>query len=322
MVLAAFTAAGVRLGLGLAEALGGRLFAPPRFCQHCQPGVLELKSLSGWADEWFPRASVLIFVSACGIAVRAIAPLITRKDRDPAVLVLDEHGRHVISLLSGHLGGANELARRVAALTGGTPVITTATDVNEVTAVDEWAAANDCAIENLEAVRHISGRVLDGGPVGVAVTEQLQPAPWPVTLWLRPRNLALGVGCKRGVPSDVLLDAAQDFLQGAGVSSLSLFTVASLDLKKDEPGLIALAGSFGVPFVTFGPEELRALPGRFSASGRVEAVTGVDNVCERSAVRAAGPDAVLLRSKTIYPGVTLALARRPAPAGLGQGAER
>ncbi len=308
VVLAAFTRAGAMLAASLAEKLGGRAFVPERYLV---PGAEPMTcSLSEWAEEWFSRADSLIFVSACGIAVRAVAPLVVRKDSDPAVLVMDEKGHHVISLLSGHIGGANELARRVAALTGGTPVITTATDINGLTAVDEWAVKNNCAIENLEAVKHVSGTVLDGasGGVGVAVTEQLQPAPWPVTLWLRPRNLVLGVGCKRNTQFETLLAAVEDFLDGAGVSPLSLSAVASIDIKKDERALAELADMYKVPFVTFSPDELKAADGRFTSSARVEAVTGVDNVCERAAV--AESRGVLLRSKTVYTGITLALARR------------
>ena len=306
-VLVAFTHAGASLAARLAEALEGRAFAPGRCLV---PGVEPLEGTVGaWAEHWFPRAEALVFVCACGIAVRAVAPLVRSKAEDPAVLALDERGRHVVPLLSGHIGGANALARRVAELTGGVAVVTTATDVNGVVAVDEWAVENDCAIENLGAVKHVSAAVLEGRPVGVAVTDQLQPAPWPVTLWLRPRRLVLGTGCKRGADPAAVADAAEAFLEGAGASPLALCAVASIDLKRDEPALIALAEQYGVPFLTFGADELRAVPGRFSASERVRAVTGVDNVCERAAVRAAG-NGVLLRSKTVCPGVTFALARR------------
>ena len=147
--------------------------------------------------------------------------------------------------------------------------------------------------------------------MGVAVTEQLQPAPWPATLWLRPRVLTLGVGCKRGTDPGAMREAAEDFLGGAGVSSLSLRAVASIDIKRDEGALVALAEGYGVPFVTFSAEALSAVPGQFSASERVLEATGVDNVCERAAVLAASGNgrAVLLRSKARYPGMTFALAR-------------
>ncbi|MBR1673232.1 MAG: cobalt-precorrin 5A hydrolase [Fretibacterium sp.] len=308
VVLAAFTHAGAELAVRLAGALEGRAFVPERCLLN---GTELLKGPVGdWAEQWFPRARAMVFVCACGIAVRAIAPHIRSKTEDPAVVVVDERGRFVIPLLSGHIGGANRLARQIAALTGGQAAITTATDVNGLVAVDEWAADNNCVIENPRGIKEVSSAVLEGQSVGVAVTEQLHPAPWPVTLWLRPRVLTLGVGCKRGTAPDAMMAAAADFLSGAGVSPLSLRAVASINLKADEPAIIALAERCAAPYLTFSAEALQAVPGRFSASERVRKVTGVDNVCERAAVLAAGENAVLLRSKARYPGMTFALARR------------
>ncbi len=307
LCVAAFTRDGAALALRIARELGGEAWASARYAGN---GVLPMEgTVSDWARQRFLPGNELVFVSACGIAVRAVAPFVKSKQSDPAVVCLDDQGQFVISLLSGHLGGANQLARRIAAVTGGMPVVTTATDVHGKTAVDEWAKEHDCAIENIGAVKRISSSVLDGERVGVAVTDQLAPAPWPVTLWLRPRVLVLGVGCKRGTTMATLKSSLDDFLAGAGVSPLSLCAVASIDLKKDEAGLIGLADSLGVPFVTYSAAELAATPGRFTPSERVKSVTGVDNVCERAAVRCSG--GALVRSKTLYPGVTMALARKP-----------
>lgn len=306
----AFTGDGVALAKRISTVLGGTLWAPS---QYAGGGVLPLDApLSLWCRKRFEDSDALMFISACGIAVRAVAPCLKDKTRDPAVICMDDRGRHVISLLSGHLGGANELAAQTAAVTGGTPVITTATDVHGVRAVDLWAKEHHCAIENITAVKHISSAALEGRPIGVAVTEQLQPAPWPVTLWLRPKNLVLGAGCKKDTPCDALRRAVDDFLLGAGVSVLSLYKLASIDLKAGEPALNALASELKIPFETYSASRLSRLGGRFSASEKVLAVTGVDNVCERAAVLASGMGP-LLRGKTVYPGITLALARIPAP---------
>ena len=306
LCVAAFTRDGAALALRIARELGGEAWASARYAGN---GVLPMEgTVSDWARQRFLPGNELVFVSACGIAVRAVAPFVKSKQSDPAVVCLDDQGQFVISLLSGHLGGANQLARRIAAVTGGTPVVTTATDVHGKTAVDEWAKEHGCAIENIGAVKRISSSVLDGERVGVAVTDQLAPAPWPVTLWLRPRVLVLGVGCKRGTTMATLKSSLDDFLAGAGVSPLSLCAIASIDLKKDEAGLIGLADSLGVPFITYSAAELAATPGRFTPSERVKSVTGVDNVCERAAVRCSG--GALVRSKTLYPGVTMALARK------------
>ncbi len=310
--IVAFTRDGTKLAQKVAAALGGRAWAPAKYANAAGNDPASVTPLDGSLADWtrrhFGESGALIFVSACGIAVRGVAPLLKDKTRDPAVVCLDDRGENVIALLSGHLGGANDLALKIAGLTGGRAVVTTATDVHGVRAVDTWAKDQDCAIENPGAIKSVSSAILDGGTVGVAVTEQIMPAPWPATLWLRPRNLVLGAGCKRGTPFESLRGAAADFLDGAGVSPLSLRALASVDAKADEPGLNALAESFKIPFLVFPASELAGVPGRFSRSERVLAAVGVDNVCERAAVLGAelGP---LLRSKTIYPGVTFALAR-------------
>ena len=273
--VAAFSEKGIETARAVARLLGADVWVPARYAR---PGLRVIEpSLNEWAGARFADCGALVFVSACGIAVRAIAPFVRSKAEDPAVVVLDEAGENVISLLSGHLGGANELAKEIAAAVGGRAV-------------------------------KISSAALAGREIGVAVTEELTPAPWPVTLWLRPRVLVLGVGCKRGVESAALAEAAEEFLEEAGVSPLSLAAVASIDIKKDEAAIIKLAEKYKVPFVTYGAEALNGARGRFSYSERVERETGVGCVCERAAVLAA-EGGVLMRGKTIYPGVTLALAK-------------
>lgn len=306
MNIAAFTERGIALALRLGEFLGGEVFVPERFSRE---GVRVIEgSLTEWAGRNFRGA--IIFVGACGIAVRAIAPHVRDKLEDPAVVVIDEAGRFVVPVLSGHVGGANDLARRIAGFLGASAVITTATDVNNLVAVDEWAVKNGCAIENPEAVKHVSGAILDGRSVGVAVTWEDVAVPFDVTLWLRPRVLVLGAGCNRGVSVEDFEESACDFLAGAGVSMKSLKALASIDIKKDEPAMNEFARNHGIEFLTYSASELQALRGRFTRSECVMKFTGTDNVCERACVLAAGEGAVLLRSKCVYNGITFALARR------------
>jgi cobalt-precorrin 5A hydrolase len=319
LAIVAFTRDGASLASRVAEGLRGkadvRVDVPARYAGGGRQ-VLG-KSVAWWARDWFHCSRALLFISAAGIAVRAIAPLVKDKTTDPAVVVMDDRGKNVISLLSGHIGGGNELARRIAALTGGRAGLTTATDIHGIEAVDEWAVENDCAVENVGAVKSVSAAMLDGpadiqseARVGVAITDESLSPPWPVTLWLRPHVLTLGVGCKRGTAKEALEAAVEDFLDGAGVSPLSLRAVASLDRKRDEPAIVEFCRERDLEFLTFGAEELQAVRGIFSSSQKVLEVTGVDNVCERAAVLAAGENAALLRSKTLYPGITLALARQ------------
>lgn len=259
-----------------------------------------------WAQEAFAASDALLFIGACGIAVRAIAPLVRDKTRDPAVLVMDEAGRHVIPILSGHIGGANALALEISRRTGAVPVITTATDVRGVPAVDTWAMEHDCAIENPRDIRAVSSAALSGERVGVMITERTLTPPFPATLILRPRTLTLGAGCKRGVEPEAFEAQALAFLERCGVSLLSVRQLASIDIKKDEAALRAFCEKYRLPLCTFSAQELRGVPGRFAHSDFVERTTGVGCVCERAAVLAGG--GALLMGKTAGDGVTFALA--------------
>ena len=258
-----------------------------------------------WARKYFDDSDALLFIGACGIAVRAVAPLLRDKTTDPAVLVMDEAGKHVISLLSGHIGGANTLAGEIALKTGAVPVITTATDLRGMTAADTWAVEHDCAIENPEAIKSVSSAMLAGHDVGVAITERQIDPPFPVTLWLRPRTLVLGAGCRRDIDPDAFEEKVLSFLKENSVSLLALRAVATIDLKQHEPALVRFCSRYSLPLQVYSADELRAVPGIFAHSDFVEKTTGVDNVCERAAVLAGGS---LLVGKTAAEGITLALA--------------
>ncbi len=302
---AAFSARGAALALAIAKTFGGTAYAPAKFAGGEVLPISE--SLGEWTELRFKESDAIIFVSACGIAVRAIAPFVKDKESDPAVIVLDDMGKNVISLLSGHIGGANELARKIAAITGGSAVITTATDVHGLVAVDEWAKNSNCAIENIKAAKEVSSAVLAGHSVGVAVTDELQPAPWPVTLWLRPKDLVIGAGCKRDTPPHYMKEAFYDFMKKNGLSFLSVRAIASIDIKKEEAAIKELAEELSVPFKTYTAEELSKADGHFTSSGKVLEVTGVDNVCERAAALETKGDIIV--SKTLYKGITFAAAR-------------
>lgn len=315
----AFTAKGEALAHRLAEALPGSV-------SRCG-GDMTLK---GWTAEHFAQDEALIFVGAVGIAVRAIAPYCRSKAADPAVVVVDEGGSFAVPLLSGHLGGANALARALAKACGAVPVITTATDVNGLFAVDLWAKAQNCAVLEPERIKHVSGALLAGqtvrcwspwpvageAPAGVKKADAPEAADFALTLTpqggalhLVPRIGVLGVGCRRGTTARQLEEAFAAFCAASGLSPAAVCAAASIDLKKDEPGLAAFCKAHGWPITFYPADELQAVPGQFTPSAFVAGVTGVDNVCERSAVKASG--GTLLLPKTAGGGVTLALAVRP-----------
>ena len=311
----AFTARGRALAETLRASLGGTL---------AEEGV----SLADWTAENFPERQALIFVAAAGIAVRAVAPHVKSKAEDPAVLCVDEYGRHVIPLLSGHLGGANALARRVAALTGGEAVITTATDLNAVFAVDLWAARQGLYIPEPEKIKRVSSKLLRGEDVTLACPYPIRgAAPEHVVLadegevlvsWrelpheglrLVPKNLCLGIGCRRGTDAETLEAAFAAFCHKRGVRSDAIRGAASIDLKQHETGLLAFCKAHAWECAFYSAGELRALDGDFTASAFVEAQTGVDNVCERAAYLRCG--GALVEKKYAASGVTFALAEYP-----------
>ena len=250
---------------------------------------------------------------------------------DPAVVVIDEQGRFVIPLLSGHLGGANELAGRLAEGLGATAVITTATDGRAVFAVDSWAKSHECVVFDPENIKYISGALLRGDTVGLRSAfpvDGLLPAhidtktaaesgfvigfdtevqPFPHTLHLVPRVISLGIGCRKGVSAGAVEQTVREALGRAGLSLAAVKAVASIDIKKDEPGLVSFCAAQGLPFAVYSAEELNAAPGEFTASEFVKDTVGVDSVCERAAVVNAGNGTIIAR-KYAQNGVTAAFA--------------
>lgn len=283
----------------------------------------------------FHSYDALILVMACGIAVRSIAPYIRNKSSDPAVVVVDEMGRFAISLLSGHIGGANRLAARVAGVLRGVPVITTSTDLNGVIAFDELAMDNDCVIENLADLKYISAALVNGGrvsffcdckisgmlpqnidiyhpelpnPVAVALTNSIRvKLNAQKVLYLRPRNLIVGIGCKRGKTKQEIEMAVMDFLHKNGKSLLSVKCIASISIKANERGIADFCSEKSIPFKTLSAEEIKPAEHLFSSSEFVRMTTGVGSVAEACAVLA-GHHPRLICVKTVYSGITLALA--------------
>ena len=314
-----FTEKGRQLAGRLAAALGGT-------AQRCGASC----SLEAWTAAHFSQSDGLVYVGAAGIAVRAIAPHLKSKTTDPAVVVVDECARYAIPILSGHLGGANDLARAIGRVCGALPVLTTATDVNGVFAVDEWAKRQNCLVLNPERIKTVSAKLLAGGTITVQSSWPIAGQPprnvcqtedrgadvlldiHPGTgekLHLVPRIAVLGVGCKKNVSFQTLETALAAFLTGAGVCEQAISAVASIDLKKNEPGLLDFCAAHGWPLKTYPAEQLRAVEGQFTPSAFVQGVTGVDNVCERSAVLASG--GTLCQGKTARDGITMALALTP-----------
>lgn len=286
--------------------------------------------VGAWAEENFHHCDALVFVGSAGIAVRAIAPFVADKTRDPAVLAVDEMATFAVSLLSGHIGGANALARRIAAITGAAPVITTATDVSGVFAVDTWAAENDLAIANPKLIKSVSARALAGEtiqywsafPVAGGLPRGWEPYPErcdvriDVTppaedgaLVLLPRVLVLGIGCRENTGAETISSAFKTLCGGHNLDPRAFAKVCSVDLKKDEPGLMRFCQDARLPLVTYSAETLASVRVEFASSDFVRQTTGVDNVCERSAVLGSG--GCLRVCRTVLEGVAMAVGEIP-----------
>lgn len=303
-------------------------------------------SLTEWTGEQMAAHRALVFISACGIAVRAIAPWITDKLHDSPVIVMDEQGQHVIPLLSGHVGGANELALRLSEAIGAIPVITTATDLHGSFAVDLFAKKNDLWIYNKEGIAKVSAKVLEGAeitmcvrtghletcenlpdgirlceyppeePVDVLVTENhsvsdtVERDSLKAQLILHPKKYVLGVGCKKETDSAKLEDYLQSILEQQGISIEEIAALASIDVKKDETCLLKFSEKHRIPFRTYSAQKLQAVPGEFHSSAFVKNTVGVDNVCERAAICAAGDGGRLMLSKQANDGMTVAIVEK------------
>jgi precorrin-4/cobalt-precorrin-4 C11-methyltransferase len=285
----------------------------------------------------------LVCVMATGIVVRLLAPLLKSKDEDPAVVVVDEMGRNVISLVSGHLGGANRLAREVAAITGGQAVITTATDVQGKISFDELAKHAGMVIENLDRVKTLNMALLKEGQIGLydpgkwlrphmpesatlEILEQPEAARetglsgWiyvddmlgsfepPPCLVLRPRSLVVGVGCKRGTEAAEIGAAVDKVFEDHNLSLLAVRNIATVELKEDEEGLKELLKLHDWPAVYYSVSELQTPVEVPSPSEKVREHLGVESVCEKAAILSACAEELLV-PKQILGNVTVAVAR-------------
>ncbi|MGL5969029.1 MAG: cobalt-precorrin 5A hydrolase [Kluyvera sp.] len=265
-------------------------------------------------QQAFSRYSALIFIGATGIAVRVLAPLLVDKFHDPAVVVIDERGQHVISLLSGHIGGANTLARHLASILGVDPVITTATDVNEVAALDTLACQLNARMHDFRtAVKTVNQMLVSQQRVGlwwdesladevsrcdrrgfiavtcldalpeldalVCITLRDTLPELPLPHWkLVPRRIVAGIGCRRDTPCALISQLLSRQFAAQRLDPLALKAIGSIVVKQDEPGLIELARAVDVPFEIFSVAALCEHQHRFPASQFVKQTVGVGSV--------------------------------------------
>lgn len=339
----------------LAKMLEKELATPEREIEQvvkCSALIEESieEPLKDYIEKIFSKVDAIVFFCATGIAVRCIANVVNHKSKDPAVLVVDELGRHCISLLSGHIGGANVLTLEVSNILHANPVITTATDIEHKFSVDEFATEHNLVIHNFDMAKKVAVDILYDCPVYLASVEQRRTFDFPYVrelekklinaangavlcgieegrrrieieyfmgfshftncLCLVPKVLMVGIGCKKNTPKEAIEMAFKACFMEHDYYEEAVCTVASIDLKKNEPGLLEFCEEHDFPFEVFSAEELSEVEGEFTPSSFVKSVTGVDNVCERSAVAAChGSQSRMLVEKYAYfNGVTIAVA--------------
>jgi cobalt-precorrin 5A hydrolase len=343
----AITGRGAALGQRLQGAMTGlECHVSSRYAVQCASDchAFEPTGLKALLASLWHKYDGFVLIMATGIVVRLIAPLLASKATDPAVVVMDDAGHFAISLLSGHLGGANELAERCALAGGAIPVITTATDSNNLPSFDMLAKEQGWLIEDFSQVKHLNALLLDDGeiaacdPTGLtrswldgrgkvtfymtideAVTSgadgfllvtnrQLSPESTPAkTLLLRPRNLALGIGCNRNTPADEIAAFVAQHLERLGLSPKSVCCIASVAAKRDETGLVTFAEHLAVPLRCFENAELNQVACPSPPSAHALAAVGVAGVAEPAALLASGGGKLLL-AKVKSANVTLAVA--------------
>ncbi len=262
-------------------------------------------------EDCFNDYDAFVFICATGIAVRKIAPLLKDKLTDPALIVMDEGGHFVIPLLSGHVGGANELASSIAKEVGAIPVITTATDVNDVIAIDQLAAANDLSIINRDNIKKVSAGLLRGQAKSIAIADDVVISANEndiddQVLGLMFRPLVVGIGCRRNKDAGELEAFFLETLQEYGCNIKSVAAIASIDIKAKEPAICALSQKYDIPFNTYSVAELAAVPGDFESSEFVEKTVGVSDVSARAAACCGKRGSFLLKKKK-HDGMTISI---------------
>jgi len=329
--LIAFTVKGTALCSTLTKKLNNNNIKAKAFSKYLQTDTdSSYVSLKQFTKEAFEESNAIIFIGATGIAVRAISPFITSKDKDPAIIVIDELGQHVIPILSGHIGGANELAIKITQLIGGKAIITTATDLNEKFAIDLWAKENHLYIENISMVKYISAALLNEKKigfscnyeivgqlpdfisekekeVGIQIGETKEKDKFKKTLKLLPKQYFVGIGCKKNTNENALEEFFLQVLKENNISQNLVNSIATINIKQKEKAIVSLCKKYSYPLKTYTSEQLGKLKGNFTSSQFVKSIVGVDNVCERAAVMASNQGNLILR-KLSKNGITIAIA--------------
>lgn len=344
------TSAGAEFGLKLKNEIPGAvLYSMPGRC--ADSSVAINGTLKKFTASIFNLYDTIVFIMAAGIVVRIISGLLRDKTSDPGVLVIDEKGRFVISLLSGHIGGANMEAEYVASLIGAVPVVTTSSDINGMLSPDMLAVKYGCVIDDMKICKDITSLMVNGGKIALSTEYDVDPVyPYILnaddadgivyitnrtagegfncmgsvnsvekktdgtgipSLRLIPENVVIGAGCRRGTDPEIMKKFIEEELEMLGVDTRSVSALASINIKRDEPALKSAAEYFNAELKFYTAEEIGGVEHLFQCSDFVRETTGAGCVSEPSAYLASGGSGKLLLPKKKKDGVTIAVMEKP-----------
>ncbi len=310
------TEKGVRNGLRIKEKIDCDVFTISKFMK--EKTLLIENGLQNFFEKNILKYNTFLFITAAGIAVRTIAPFIKSKDKDPAVLTMDEEGNFIISLLSGHLGGANEAAKILGEITGAVPVISTASDVSGKIAVDTIALKINGKLESLESAKKVTSLIVAGKEVCIKVPENMENEnPEGVILIsnrknieiakIIPQNIVVGIGCKKNKEAEKIINAVKDSFEKLNLCEESIRIFATVDIKENEAGIISTAEYFGKELKIISREEIQKIENNFETSQFVKKSIGVGAVSAPCAFIEGKGKGKFLAEKLKYEGITISI---------------
>lgn len=310
------TEKGVRNGLRIKEKINCDVFTISKFMK--EKTLLIENRLQNFFEKNILEYDTFLFITAAGIAVRTIAPFIKSKDRDPAVLTMDEEGNFIISLLSGHLGGANEAAKILGEITGAVPVISTASDVSGKIAVDTIAMKINGKLESLESAKKVTSLIVAGKEVCIKVPENIENENSEGVILISnrknieiakiiPQNIVVGIGCKKNKEAEKIIDAVKDSLEKLNLCEESIRIFATVDIKENEAGIISTAEYFGKELKIIFREEIQKIENNFETSEFVKKLIGVGAVSAPCAFIEGNGRGKFLAEKLKYEGITISI---------------
>lgn len=304
------------LGEKISKKISADLYSLKKF--NIETGI-QMDNFTEELIKKFKEYQIHIFIMATGIVVRKIASLIESKDKDPAVIVIDEGMNFAIPLLSGHLGGANEFSKKLEKELGVLPILTTSSDITGKIAVDSISQRLNAKLEDLESAKKVTSLIVDGknvelmlpkninnkdGAEGIIVVSNKENIE--ITK-IRPKNLVLGIGCRRGTSKKSLENFIKDSFNQLNLSLKSIKKIATVDVKKDEKSLIEISKEWDIPLEIISRERIKEVENLFEKSEFVIKTIGVGAVSEPCAFLASLKNGRFLLRKSKKNGMTLSI---------------